>query len=144
MEPPADLRADVIRRLSAISGPVITERDPEYDAARRVWNGMTDRRPLAVVRAAGPDDVAAAIQVASEMEVSLAVRGGGHNVAGNGTVDGGVVLDLGGLRAIDVDASSGTARVGPGATLADLDAATQAHALAVPVGVVSGTPAWRA
>ncbi|TFC86935.1 FAD-binding oxidoreductase [Cryobacterium sp. TMT3-29-2] len=122
-----------------ISGRVITVGDPGYDEARRVWNGMVDRRPVAVVRAADAGDIGPAVQFARTRGLPLAVRGGGHNVAGNGTVDGGLVLDLGGLRAVEVNHRTNTVRAQPGATLADLDRATEPYGLAVPVGVVSGT-----
>ena len=122
-----------------ISGTVITPDDDAYDDARRVWNGMIDRRPLAVVRAASTSDIAPTIRAAQDLDLRLAIRGGGHNVAGNGTVDGGLVLDLGALSTVDVDPDTREVRVGPGATLADVDRATEPHALAVPIGVVSGT-----
>jgi FAD/FMN-containing dehydrogenase len=122
-----------------ISGAVITPDDGTYDDARRVWNGMIDRRPLAIVRAAATADVAPTIRAAQDLDLRLAVRGGGHNVAGNGTVDRGLVLDLGALNAVDVDPTTREVVVGPGATLADVDRATEPYGLAVPIGVVSGT-----
>ncbi len=100
---------------------------------------MIDRRPVAIVQAATIDDVPPVIRIAVESGLRLAVRGGGHNVAGNGSVDGGIVLDLGALKAVKVDAAAGTVRVEPGATLGDMDRATEPHALAVPSGVISGT-----
>jgi FAD/FMN-containing dehydrogenase len=123
----------------AIRGTISEPGDPGYDEARSVWNGMIDRRPMAVVRAAGVDDIVPTIRTARELGVPLAVRGGGHNVAGNGTVDGGIVLDLGGLTDVRVDPDRREVRVAPGATLGDLDRATEPHGLAVPAGVVSGT-----
>ena len=122
-----------------ISGQVITAGDPGYDEARRVWNGMIDRRPVAVVRAAEVADIGPVVHFARTRGLPLAVRGGGHNVAGNGTADGGLVLDLGGLNAVEVNERTHTVRAQPGATLADLDRATEPYGLAVPVGVVSGT-----
>jgi len=122
-----------------VAGTVLLPGDDGYDEARRVWNGMIDRRPAAIVRAASEDDIAPVVRFARENRLPLAVRGGGHNVAGNGTVDAGVVLDLGGLRDVVVDPAAGTVRVQPGATLADLDSATVPHGLAVPTGVVSST-----
>jgi FAD/FMN-containing dehydrogenase len=130
----------VIERLRAdVAGTVVAEGDLTYEDARRVWNGMIERRPAAVVGAAGADDVSRVIAIARESGLPLAVRAGGHNVAGNGTVDNGIVLDLGGLRSVEVDAATRTVRVAAGATLADLDAATQAHGLVVPSGVISAT-----
>jgi FAD/FMN-containing dehydrogenase len=127
------------RLADAVDGEVITRDHPAYDEARRVWNGMIDRYPLAIVRAAGPADVGPVLEVARETGIPLAIRGGGHNVAGNGTVEDGIVLDLGRLDHVEVDAAARTVTVGPGATLADVDRATEPHALAVPIGVVSGT-----
>ena len=123
----------------AIGGRVIEPGDDGYDDARRVWNGMIDRRPAAVVRAADVEDVAPVIHAARELGLPLAIRGGGHNVAGHGTVEGGIVLDLGGLTDVSVDPDARRVRVAPGATLGHLDRATEAHGLAVPAGVVSGT-----
>jgi len=127
-----DLRRD-------ISGDVIEPSAIGYDDARLVWNGMIDRRPLAIVRATSPADIALVVTFAREHELPLAVRGGGHNVAGNGTVEDGIVLDLGGMKDVAID--SGTARVtaAPGVTLGDLDRATESAGLVVPIGVVSGT-----
>ncbi len=132
--------ADAIARLRAtIDGLVLEPGDEGYDEARRVWNGMIDKRPALVVRAASTADVAPVLALARETGLPLAIRGGGHNVAGNGTVDDGVVLDLGALNTVEVDPASRLVRVGPGATLGDVDRATERHGLAVPVGVVSGT-----
>ena len=122
-----------------VDGAVIAPGDPEYDEARAVWNAMIDRRPAAVVRAADVGDVVSAIGAARDHGLDLAIRGGGHNVAGNGTVDDGIVLDLGDLDGVTVDPDTATVRVEGGATLADVDAATQPYGLAVPLGVVSGT-----
>ena len=123
----------------AIFGRVITPDDPGYDEARRVWNGMIDKRPALVVRAANQADVAPTLAFARASGLPLAIRGGGHNVAGCGTVEDGIVLDLGGLTAVSVDAAARLVRVQAGATLGDIDRATEPYELAVPVGVVSGT-----
>lgn len=128
---------DLLRRR--LDGAVLAPGDPEYDEARVVWNAMIDRRPSAVIRAADVDDVVSTIGAAREQTLDLAVRGGGHNVAGNGTVDDGIVLDLGDLNGVSVDPGTATVRVEGGATLADVDAATEPHGLAVPLGVVSAT-----
>ncbi|MCI0343858.1 MAG: FAD-binding oxidoreductase [Chloroflexi bacterium] len=124
---------------SAVRGPVITPEDDRYESARAVWNGMIDKRPAVIVRASGAADVAPTIAHARATGLPLAIRGAGHNVAGNGTVEGGIVLDLGGLNAVDVDPAARLVRVEAGATLGDIDRATEPHGLAVPVGVVSGT-----
>ncbi len=130
---------DVTELRSTVRGPLTTPDDPAYGDARRVWNGMIDTRPAVVVRAAGPDDVAAALAFARAQDRPLAVRGGGHSVAGNGTVDDGVVIDLGELATVEVLPDGASVRVGGGATLADVDRATLPHRLAVPLGVVSQT-----
>jgi len=120
-------------------GDVLLPEDADYDDARRVWNGMIDKRPALVVRAAAVGDVAPVIALARASGLPLAIRGGGHNVAGNGTVDGGIVLDLGRLTTVDVDPETRLVRVAAGATLKDVDKATEPYGLAVPIGVVSGT-----
>lgn len=128
---------DELRRR--VSGRVIAQADPDYDEARAVWNAMIDRRPAVLVRAAGVFDIAPTIAFAREHGVALAIRGGGHNVAGNGTVDGGIVLDLGELTDVRVDPVDRTVTAAAGATLRHIDEATKPHGLAVPIGVVSGT-----
>jgi FAD/FMN-containing dehydrogenase len=122
-----------------IVGPVLEPGDEGYEDARRVWNGMIDRRPVAVVRASDVSDIGPTIRRARDLGLPLAVRAGGHNVAGNGTVDGGIVLDLGGLRDVVVDVQGHEVRAAAGATLGDVDRATEPHGLAVPIGVVSAT-----
>ncbi len=122
-----------------ISGDVLLPGDPRYDEARAVWNAMIDARPAVVVRAGDVGDIAPVIAFARTNRLDLAIRGGGHNVAGKGTAHEGLVLDLGALREVAVDPQSRIVRVQGGATLADVDAATTGHGLAVPVGVVSGT-----
>jgi FAD/FMN-containing dehydrogenase len=110
-----------------------------YDAARTLWNAMVDRRPALVVRAASAGDAAAAARFARAHDLLLGVKSGGHQIAGLAVADGAMLLDLSQMRAVAVDAGARTARVEPGATLGDLDAATQAHGLAVPVGINSTT-----
>ncbi len=123
----------------AVRGPALQPDEPAYADARPVWNAMIDAAPALIVQAAEAADVAPTVALARATGLPLALRGGGHNVAGKGTVDGGIVLDLGNLRSVEVDAEARTVRVQAGATLADVDAATTAHGLAVPLGVVSGT-----
>jgi hypothetical protein len=120
-------------------GEVIRPGDAGYEAARRVYNGLIDRRPAMIVRAAGVADVIAAVNLAREHRLPLAVRGGGHGIAGFGTCDDGLVLDLGGMRGIRVDPGRRTARAEPGCTWADLNHATHAFGLATTGGIVSTT-----
>ena len=120
-------------------GPIIRSGDLEYETARAVWNGDIDRRPAIVARPLSVDDVLRCVAYAAEHDLLLAVRGGGHNVAGLGTCDDGIVVDLASLRSVEVDAEARWARVGGGATWADYDRATQAVGLASTGGVVSST-----
>jgi len=122
-----------------LAGTLIREGDHDYDQARALWNGMTPRRPAAIVRCASTHDVRDVVRFAAERDLLLAVRGGGHNVAGTAGVDGGIVIDLSDMHAVEVDPGTRRARAGGGATFADLDAATQEHGLATPGGVVSKT-----
>lgn len=122
-----------------LSGSLIEPQDPQYEDARHVWNGMVDLRPRAIARAGAAADIDAVLDAVRQSGLALAVRGGGHNVAGHGTVDKGLVLDLGQLRDVTVDPQQQLVTVGPGATLADVDAATTLHDLAVPLGVISAT-----
>lgn len=122
-----------------IHGTVVVPGDGEYDDARAVWNGMIDRHPAAIVRVADVADVTTAIAFGRQHALTIAVRGGGHNVAGNGTVDDGLVIDLGALDTIELDERRGTVRVGGGATLGELDRATEPSGLVVAGGVVSAT-----
>ena len=131
---------DVVRALrSRVAGEVIAAGDKDYDAARAVWNGMIDKRPAAVVRCRTQEDVAAAVDVARAYGLPLAVRGGGHNVAGLATSEGGVVLDLSAMNGIQVDVERRLAKVQGGAIWRDVDAATQPYGLAAPAGLVSET-----
>ena len=124
---------------AALKGKLVLPGDAGYDAARAVYNAMIDKRPAAVVQCANADDVVQAIQYARKTGLALAVRGGRHNGGGFGTCDGGIVIDLGGLRAIEVDPTKRTVRVEGGATWTEVDKATHEHGLAVPCGVVSTT-----
>lgn len=124
---------------AGLAGRVIRPADAEYDSARRIWNAMIDRHPGLIVRPLGTADVMAAVRFAREHELLIAVRGGGHNVAGRGLCDGGLVVDLSLMRGVLVDPASRTVRVQGGATLGDVDRETHLHGLAVPAGVVSKT-----
>jgi len=122
-----------------LRGPVVLPPDPDFDDARRVYNGMIDRRPAAIVRCADVTDVMATVNFARENSERLAVRGGGHNAAGLGVADDAIVADLGRLRGVHVNPDAATARVSGGCTLGDLDHATHAFGLAVTGGIVSTT-----
>ncbi|MFE1439678.1 FAD-binding oxidoreductase [Streptomyces sp. NPDC058739] len=127
------------RLRGALRGDVVEPGDPGYDEARKVYNAMSDRRPALVVRAVDAGDVIATVDFARERGLPLAVRGGSHSVAGYGTCDDGVVLDLGRMRGIRVDPEARTARAQGGCTWADLNHATHAFGLATTGGVVSST-----
>jgi FAD/FMN-containing dehydrogenase len=122
-----------------LAGEVLAPDHPGYETARRVWNGMIDKRPAAIARCADADDVATAVRFAAERELPLAVRGGGHNVAGTAVVDDGLVIDLSAMRGVRIDASGRTVHVQGGATWADVDRVTTPVGLATPGGVVSET-----
>ena len=122
-----------------VRAPVITVNDPEYDAARAVWNGMFDRRPLAVVRAVQVADVVATVNFARDAGLELSVRGGGHSAPGFGTNDDGIVVDLSLMRHVHVDPGARTARAGGGATWGDFNYAAHAYGLATTGGIVSTT-----
>ena len=120
-------------------GAVFREGDAGYDEARTVWNAMVDRKPALVVRPTGAADVMHAVDYARENGLPLSVKGGGHNIAGTAVCDGGLMIDLSGMNEVRVDPEARTARVGPGATLGDMDHETQVFGLAAPGGVVSTT-----
>lgn len=122
-----------------IRGDVVGASDGDYDDSRRVWNGSIDRRPLMVARCVDEVDVQAAVRFATEAGLEIAVRGGAHSMSGASVVDGGIVIDLSRMNQVRVDPEARRAVVAGGALLSDLDAATQAHGLAVPAGVVSHT-----
>src|SRR5262245_44301926 len=120
-------------------GELITADHPEYDTARSVWNGTVDRRPRLIARCMGTADVALAIRFARDHGLEIAVRGGGHNVAGTAVCDGGIVIDLSPMRGVSVDPVHRTARVQGGALWGDVDHETQAHGLATTGGIVGHT-----
>jgi hypothetical protein len=128
--------ADLARQFR---GELIRAGDPPYEAARRVWNGAIDRRPALVARCTGVADVRAAVRFARERQLVVAVRGGGHNVAGTATCDGGLVIDLSPMKGLRVDPVTRTARAQPGLLWGEVDRETQAFGLATPGGIVTHT-----
>jgi hypothetical protein len=128
---------DQLREQS--TGEVIAPGDPDYENARRVYNGMIDRHPAAIVRCAGTADVTTALRISREADVDLSVRGGGHSAPGFGTNDDGVVIDLGGLQDVEVDPGAKTVRAGGGCTWRTFNDATHAHGLATTGGIIGST-----
>lgn len=124
---------------AALRGPLLSPGSAEYNTARSIWNAMIDRRPALIARCANADDIVKAVRFAAERELLVAVRGGGHNIAGNAVCDGGLMIDLSTMKAVKVDKAKRTARVEPGATLGDVDRETQVHGLATPTGINSTT-----
>src|SRR5512143_2586813 len=126
--------------LSAhFSGQLLQPTDAGYDDARRVHNGMIDRRPMLIARCRNVADIVDAVNLARENNLEVAVKGGGHNVAGRGTIDGGLLIDLSLMRGVHVDPKSRTARAQGGATWRDYNRETQLHGLASTGGVISTT-----
>jgi FAD/FMN-containing dehydrogenase len=130
---------NVTSLASTIRGATIQPGDDQYEEARHVYNGMIDRRPRAIVRAADTADVITAVNFAAERGTYPSIRDGGHNVVGFATNDDGIVIDLSGMKSVYVDAKKQTARVGGGATWGDFDHAAHAFGLATPGGVLSTT-----
>ena len=130
---------DVGPLRSAMQGTVLCPDDAGYEDARSIWNGDIRKRPAVIARCVGPGDVGAALAFARGNALEVSVRGGGHSYSGSALSDGGLTVDLSTLNQVVVDPETRTARVGGGAALANLDAATQAHGLAVPAGVISHT-----
>jgi FAD/FMN-containing dehydrogenase len=124
---------------ASLRGQCCVAGDPGYDEARTIWNAMIDRSPDVIVRCAGAADVIQAVHFANHHNLSISMRGGGHNIAGNAVGHDGLMVDLSLINSVRVDPQVRRARVGPGATLADVDKETQAFALAVPTGINSTT-----
>ena len=129
----------VTRLRSDIRGEGVGAADEGYDDGRRVWNAAVDRRPLATARCLDEADVRAAVRFATENGLEIAVRGGAHSMSGAAVVDDGIVIDLSLMNQVHVDPEARRVLVAGGALLGDVDAATQAHGLAVPAGLVSHT-----
>lgn len=122
-----------------LRGSLLRPGDAGYDAARTIWNGLIDKKPALIARCAGTADVIACVNFARTHGIDLAIRSGGHNVAGNSLCDGGLVIDLSLMRGVQVDPQARLAHIQPGITLGDLDHETQVFGLATPTGMVSKT-----
>ncbi|HEV8698238.1 MAG TPA: FAD-binding oxidoreductase [Candidatus Limnocylindrales bacterium] len=139
LHPATPTRAQLDEFRRSFTGEVVTPDAAGYNDARRVWNAMFDRRPAVVVRPSNVDDVVAAVRFGRELDLEIAIRGGGHSAVGHSTTDGGLVIDLGRVNAVSVDPERRLARTGGGALLGKLDIAAQEHGLVCPVGVVGHT-----
>jgi FAD/FMN-containing dehydrogenase len=133
------MAAPPLTSLEGFRGTLVRPGDAGYDEARAVYNAMIDRYPALIARCADADDVVACVNLARDQDIPLAVRGGGHNAGGLGVWDDALVIDLSNMNAVEVDAPNRRVRVQGGATLGDLDAATHAHGLAVPAGIIAST-----
>ena len=135
-----ELSDETIAQLKGeISGAIVLPSDENYDEVRKIWNAMIDRNPAVMVQCAAAGDVPVAIAFARANGLEISIRGAGHNIAGNALCDSGLMIDLSGMTEVRVDTENRRAVVQPGATLGDLDKATLAHGLAVPVGINSTT-----
>jgi FAD/FMN-containing dehydrogenase len=132
-------KADVEALDRTMKGSVLQPSDDGYDEARTIWNAMIDRRPALIARCESTADVRHAVDFARNHGLVLSIRGGGHNIAGNAVCDNGLMIDLSRMNFVRVDSEAKTAAVGPGATLGDVDGATQKHGLATPTGINSTT-----
>ncbi len=131
--------SDIDAFRSRMTGALFVPGSADYETARPLWNGMIDKHPALIARCANTEDVVIALAFAREHGLDIAVRGGGHNVAGMASSDGGLVIDLSEMKAVRVDPGSRRVVAEGGVTIGDLDAATQAYHLAVPMGVVTET-----
>jgi FAD/FMN-containing dehydrogenase len=132
-------KANIEEFKAHFQGNVLLPGDAGYDEARQIWNATIDRRPALIARCTSPEAVVQAVKFARTHELLVSVRGGGHNIAGNAVCDGGLMIDLSLMKRVEVDSKTRRASVEPGCTLADFDAAAQAHGLATPLGINSTT-----
>lgn len=134
------MKTDVIDNFkSTIRGNLLQPDDAEFDEARKIWNAMIDRKPAMIVRCAGASDVMRSVSFARDHDIPLAVRGGGHNIAGNALCNNGLVIDLSGMKSVRIDPRARRAYVEAGALLHDFDHEAQAFGLATPLGINSTT-----
>jgi len=131
--------ADVEAFKAEFRGRLLTADDEGYDEARTIWNAMIDRRPALIAQASANEDVMLAVNFARDHGILFSVRGGGHNIAGNAVCEGGLMIDLSGMKSVQIDTEKRIANVGPGALLGDFDREAQAHNLATPLGINSTT-----
>src|ERR1700752_3263294 len=122
---------------ASLRGELLCPGDAGYDDARKIWNGMIDKRPACIARCSGVADVIRSVNFARENDLLVAIRGGGHNIAGNAICDGGLVIDLTGMKSMRVDPARRTARAEPGVTWREFDHATQTFGLATTGGQIS-------
>jgi hypothetical protein len=134
-------RAVLDELQKSLRGNILLPNTDGYDDARKVWNGMIDKRPALIVQCRGPADVMNAVHLARDYKLLTAVRGGGHNVAGKGVCEGGIVIDCSNMTSVSVDPFAKTARVEPGVLLGAVDHESQLFGLGTPAGVVSHTGA---
>jgi FAD/FMN-containing dehydrogenase len=132
-------QADANEFKLRFQGNVLLPGDARYDEVRQIWNAMIDRRPALIARCQSAADVVEAVAFARKHDLLVAIRGGGHNIAGNAVCDDGLMIDLSLMKDVEIDAEARRATVEPGCTLADFDAAAQAHGLATPLGINSTT-----
>jgi len=122
-----------------IKGTILQLGDAEYDSARKIWNGMIDRKPALIAQCKNADDIAECVKFARKNNLIVSVKGGGHNVAGNAVIDGGLMIDLSKMKEIKVDVANKTATAEPGVILREFDAATQQYGLSTTMGTISET-----
>ena len=139
MTTPTRSKEPTVVKIDGFRGRLISADYADYDSARAVWNGAIDRRPRLIARCIGTADVVAAVRFARDHDLEIAIRGGGHNVAGTAVCDDGIVIDLSAMRAVRVDPADRRAWVQGGALWGDVDHETQAHGLATTGGIVSHT-----
>src|SRR2546423_13919968 len=125
--------------IGNMRGPVIQRMDADYDAVRSLYNGMIDKSPVMIARCTDVADVVTAVIFAGQNDLKVAIRGGGHNGPGLGSVDDGLMIDMSMMKGVRVDPTACTVRIGPGCTQGDVDHATHIYGLAVPAGIVSTT-----
>jgi FAD/FMN-containing dehydrogenase len=125
--------------VARFNGRALRPGDPEYDSSRALWNGAINRKPAIVARCSTAEEVAEAVRFARASGLEIAVRGGGHNYAGNAACDGGVMIHLGNMSRVSCDPEARRVTCGGGATWGDVDGATQRHGLATPGGIISHT-----